>query len=233
VSIEISMSIEAPIRGVITTHSGLGAAKAEVDIRVERLPGGVLAAFQFPHPPGGPRSDLSLDRASATALRDRLTAALAAEPVPAGARLKSAKEYLASGERPPEGVSPEDLPCNMPAAADCWGHGEDPANGGDLPANGGSCYIPRTFYRMTPWDAPKRRALWMRFPPCNVEDDIFRPDGSLVELRAGREGDDAHLLLKVGDVLTQATILEIIDLFLTVRFGLEEFFGREEKRAGA
>jgi hypothetical protein len=124
------------------------------------------------------------------------------------AMMKTAKELLLSGEPLPPGTSPEELPAAMEAPEDDCGHG-----------NG---HIPREFLRMTPLDCAGRRALWMRFPPFTGNEAIYESNGSCVELRAGREGDDAHLLLTEGDVLTKNTIRQLVDLLLTMKWGMDQ-----------
>jgi hypothetical protein len=125
--------------------------------------------------------------------------------------MKSAKELLASGEPLPPGVTPEDLPVAVEGADedDDLGHGN---------------YIPKTFLRITPYDRPKRRALWIRFEPFVTEGGEYQPhdcDGKFLELRAGREGEDAQLLLKEGDVLTKEKIQSLVDVLLVTKFGFD------------
>jgi hypothetical protein len=69
--------------------------------------------------------------------------------------------------------------------------------------------VPESFIRITPLCSAGRRALWMR------------DGGSEVELRAGREGDDNRILLKEGQVLAKKDIADLVELLLTVQFGLE------------
>lgn len=80
--------------------------------------------------------------------------------------------------------------------------------------------------RLTPYDRPMRRALWMQW--VRGTESPYRysvaPAGvpRCLHLRAGREGDDAALTLREGDVLTAQTLDALTDLLLTVRFGLED-----------
>lgn len=82
-------------------------------------------------------------------------------------------------------------------------------------------YLPRTFLRITPLDEAGRRALWARFEPF-LKDGAYECDGTFVELRAGREGDDDRLLLKEGDVLTRETIANLVGILLTTKFAFEQ-----------
>ncbi len=90
-----------------------------------------------------------------------------------------------------------------------WGHGDG--------------HLPDDFLRITPLDRPKRRALWVRCPPCVESDGYLTPDGSEIEIRAGREGDDARLHLKVGDVVTREHIVSLYDCLTSARFALEDW----------
>lgn len=125
--------------------------------------------------------------------------------------MKTAKQLLASGEPCPPGVSPEELPAAMASLSDSdgdfWGHGEG--------------YLSNEFLRLTPLDQAGRRALWMRFPPASA-DHHSESDGSLVELRSGREGDDAQVLLKEGDVLTKEMIVDLVSVLLYAKSALDQ-----------
>jgi hypothetical protein len=46
-------------------------------------------------------------------------------------------------------------------------------------------------------------------------------DGRFVELRAGREGDDAQVLLQEGDVLTREQIAALVNVLLYAKAALE------------
>jgi hypothetical protein len=61
---------------------------------------------------------------------------------------------------------------------------------------------PQSLIRMTPYDSAGRRALWIYKTP------------SRIELRSGREGDDASVQFKVGQTLTAEdldALWEVID----------------------
>lgn len=64
-----------------------------------------------------------------------------------------------------------------------------------------------------------RRGLWLRF---NL------PTGKL-EVCAGREGDDAYVVLSVGKRLTQKKLTSLIDCLLTLQFSAELAETREPK----
>lgn len=80
--------------------------------------------------------------------------------------------------------------------------------------------------RLTPYDRPMRRALWMQWVRGTESPYSYSmaPAGvpRCVQLRAGREGDDAALTLREGDVLTAQTLDALADLMLTMRYGLED-----------
>jgi hypothetical protein len=84
--------------------------------------------------------------------------------------------------------------------------------------------IPRSFIRMTPLDKAGRRALWAHYSPF---DGTFQgatfvdADGQLLEMRAGREGGDIAVTLRAGEIITPRLIQQLVDLLLTVKFGLE------------
>jgi hypothetical protein len=120
-------------------------------------------------------------------------------------RLPSAKEVLHGAAPMPEGVSPEDLPAGMA------GDRGDPLTRG---------WHGDGWVRVTPMDRPGRRALWYRTPRTIAEAAATDDDALMkamhvaehpLEMRAGREGDDTHVLLDVGTVLTAQTISEIAD----------------------
>jgi hypothetical protein len=62
------------------------------------------------------------------------------------------------------------------------------------------------FVRCTPEDSSGRRAMWVKWDPSCV-----------LELRSGREGDDAHVVLIQGHILTKETLWEILSLIDRVR----------------
>ena len=123
--------------------------------------------------------------------------------------LKTAKELLRDGQPCPSDVSPESLPAAMAPSKDACGHGDG--------------YLPRCFLRVTPLDRVGRRALWMHATPFDGSDATREPewDGQLIELKAGREGDDASFELRAGDVVTPQTIQRLVDVLMTMKLGLE------------
>lgn len=96
---------------------------------------------------------------------------------------------------------------------------------------------PKALYlRVTPYDQPQRRALWVRFVHAHkpyayefASADVPR----VVELRAGREGDDIRLSLREGDVLTAKTLDKLVDVLLTMRWGLSDLYDLTEKTWGS
>jgi hypothetical protein len=69
--------------------------------------------------------------------------------------------------------------------------------------------------QITPLDTAGRRALWIKFgqPFGQMHDAggyVYETDGSFIELRAGREGDDSHVVLRAGEVLTNEKISELV-----------------------
>ncbi len=92
-----------------------------------------------------------------------------------------------------------------------WGHGEG--------------YLPNDFLRITPLDRAGRRALWMRAPPLSEASPPLGdswPDGSVIELRSGREGDDAEVTIRAGDVVTRETLVKLAEVLLRARTALED-----------
>jgi hypothetical protein len=122
--------------------------------------------------------------------------------------LPTAKQVLLGEAAMPAGASPESLPAGMEQNPfDDRGHGT---------------HVPRTFLRVTPLDRAGRRALWIRFEPYDPNDEaLLESNGEFVELRAGREGDDARLLLTAGEVLTRERVAALVDVLLTMKFGLD------------
>lgn len=121
-----------------------------------------------------------------------------------GKRLPTAKEVL-RGAPMPDGVSPEELPAGMA------GDRGDPLEAG---------WHGEGWVRVTPMDRPGRRALWFRTPATIAEAGAKTDDALLLamqqpshplEVRAGREGDDAHVVLKVGTILDAKTIDELAE----------------------
>lgn len=70
------------------------------------------------------------------------------------------------------------------------------------------------FTQITPLDPAGRRALWIKFGQPAGHSGLYACDGSFVELRSGREGDDSHVVLHAGEVLTAEKITEIVDCLL-------------------
>ena len=73
------------------------------------------------------------------------------------------------------------------------------------------------FLRMTPLDAPGRRALWMRCEPNTYSALVSRGLATAIELRAGREGDDGRVRLRVGQTLTAEDIENLLDCLYRAR----------------
>jgi hypothetical protein len=99
----------------------------------------------------------------------------------------------------------------------------DPSSGPKSDPNdegrGHDAYMPRSFWRVTPYDSCGRRAMWIR--STHIDDNhaflVVEPEVSEVELRSGREGDDAQIILKEGDVLTRAVLSDLTDLVMRAR----------------
>lgn len=70
--------------------------------------------------------------------------------------------------------------------------------------------------RLTPMDRAGRRAVWFRAKATGNELPTE------LEIRAGREGDDAHVVLRPGDVITPKLLWEIVDAFERGREWVEE-----------
>jgi hypothetical protein len=86
--------------------------------------------------------------------------------------------------------------------------------------------VPGEWVRVTPLDSQGRRALWYRTPETTaaasvdvadlaeaerVRGKILDQMPRVVELRAGREGDDQHVVLTEGAVLDKRTLWQIVD----------------------
>jgi hypothetical protein len=69
--------------------------------------------------------------------------------------------------------------------------------------------------QITPLDIAGRRALWIKFgQPFDNGGYVYACDGTYVEMRSGREGDDSVVMLRAGEVLTPEKITEIVGCLL-------------------
>jgi hypothetical protein len=88
------------------------------------------------------------------------------------------------------------------------------------------------FLRLTPYDRPQRRALRMQWVRGEGE-HAYTPAAPgvprAVTLRAGREGGDAEMTLLEGEPLTAAHLDELVDVLLTMRFGLDDVYQLAER----
>jgi len=89
------------------------------------------------------------------------------------------------------------------------------------------------FEQITPFDSTERRALWMRCDPP-AEDSMAAVDLKSIELRAGREGDDTQVILRVGETITEKLLCELAEAMHRGKDASEDFVEYVTKKlAGA
>jgi hypothetical protein len=85
-------------------------------------------------------------------------------------------------------------------------------------------HLSRDYWRITPYDSARCRALWMRSthilrgngePPIAATPSI---GPSEIELRAGREGDDEQITLRAGQTLTPKDVYRLTELLTRARY---------------
>lgn len=66
-----------------------------------------------------------------------------------------------------------------------------------------------------------RRGLWYRQTPSVTEADISVPPATVIELAAGREGDDDYFKLEPGHVVTEKDVRELQNIVLTLMLAFD------------
>jgi hypothetical protein len=81
------------------------------------------------------------------------------------------------------------------------------------------------FLRVTPLCSAGRRALWARWQDEPMSEHVLlvegESEGAYLELRGGREGDDTHVVLRAGEVVTAEQIRELVHMLISARWAAD------------